>query len=160
MASVNRVILVGNLGRDPETRYLASGDCVCNFSIATSETWKDKATGEKKEQTEWHRIVTFRKLAEIANEYLKKGTSVYIEGKIQTKKWQDKEGNDRYSTEIIADKMTMLGSKQADGGNPDGAPADPPAQRASTSPEVKAEQQQRAAQGGGAFDDFNDNIPF
>lgn len=114
MASVNKVILVGNLGKDPETKYLPSGDAVTNFSIATTESWKDKATGEKKEATEWHRISTFGKLAEICGEYLKKGSAVYIEGSIKTRKWQDKEGNDRYSTEIKADRMQMLGGKQDD----------------------------------------------
>lgn len=110
MASVNKVILVGNLGRDPESRYMPNGDCVCNIAIATTESWKDKNTGEKKEQTEWHRIVLFRKLGEIAAEYLVKGSSVYIEGKLATRKWTDKDGIERYTTEIVADSMQMLGS--------------------------------------------------
>ncbi len=142
MASVNKVILVGNLGKDPETRYLPSGDAVTNFSIATTESWKDKASGEKKEATEWHRISTFGKLAEICAEYLKKGSQVYIEGKIQTRKWQDKDGNDRYSTEIKADQMKMLGGK------PDG-------QR------EQAEQREPAAKApAGSFNDMPDDLPF
>jgi single-strand DNA-binding protein len=110
MASVNKVILVGNLGKDPETKYLSSGDAVTNFTIATTESWKDKS-GDKKDATEWHRISAFGKLAEICGEYLKKGSAVYIEGKIKTRKWQDKEGVDRYTTEIAADRMQMLGGK-------------------------------------------------
>lgn len=110
MASVNKVILVGGLGKDPETRFMPNGEAVCNFSIATSENWKDKQ-GAKQEKTEWHNIVMYRKLAEIAGEYLKKGAQVYIEGRLQTRKWQTKEGQDRYTTEIIADSMQMLGTK-------------------------------------------------
>jgi single-strand DNA-binding protein len=113
MASVNRVILVGNLTRDPEIRFMPNGEAVCNFSIATSDTWKDKA-GAKQERTEYHNIVMYRKLAEIAGEYLKKGSSAYIEGRLQTRKWQTKEGQDRYTTEIISDQMQMLG-KRPDG---------------------------------------------
>ena len=112
MASVNKVILVGNLGADPEMRYLQNGDAVCNIKIATSESWKDKQTGEKKETTEWHRVVFFRQLAEIAGKYLKKGSSVYVEGKITTRKWQDKDGTDRYTTEITGNEMKMLGGRQ------------------------------------------------
>jgi single-strand DNA-binding protein len=111
MASVNKVILIGNLGADPETRYLPSGDAVTNIRIATSEKWKDKG-GEQKEHTEWHRIGFVGKLAEIAGEYLKKGSPVYVEGKIRTRKWQDKEGQDKYSTEIVADRLQLLGGKQ------------------------------------------------
>jgi single-strand DNA-binding protein len=111
MASLNKVILIGHLGKDPESRYLNDGGAVTNFSIATTETWKDKNSGEKKEATEWHRINAFGKLAEICGKYLKKGQLVYLEGKITTRKWQDKEGNDRYSTEIRAEQMTMLGGK-------------------------------------------------
>lgn len=115
MASVNRVILIGNTGRDPELRYAPNGSAVCNFPIATTTEWKDKATGEKKKETEWHRIVTYNKLAEIAGEYLKKGREVYIEGRLKTRKWQDKEtGADRYSTEIIADQMQMLGPRNTE----------------------------------------------
>lgn len=111
MPSVNKVMLLGNLGRDPEVRTFPNGDSVCNFSIATSTSWKDKASGEKKEKTEWHNIVMYRKLAEIAGEYLKKGNSIFIEGSLQTRKWQTKEGQDRYTTEVVADTMQMLGGK-------------------------------------------------
>jgi single-strand DNA-binding protein len=112
MASVNKIILVGNLGADPESRNLPSGEAVCNLRLATTEKWKDKATGEAKELTEWHRVVLFRKLAEIASQYLKKGAAVYIEGRIRTRKWQDKEGQERYTTEIEASEMKMLGGRQ------------------------------------------------
>ena len=116
MASVNKVILIGNLGRDPETRYTADGAAVTNITIATSDRWKDKATGEMKEATEWHKIAFFGRLAEIAGEYLKKGRPVYVEGRLRTRKWQDKEGQDRYTTEVIADNMQMLGSREGMGG--------------------------------------------
>ncbi|ADJ65432.1 single-stranded DNA-binding protein [Herbaspirillum seropedicae] len=116
MASVNKVIIVGNLGRDPETRYMPNGEAVTNIAVATTESWKDKNTGEKKELTEWHRITFYRKLAEIAGQYLKKGSQIYVEGRLQTRKWQDKEGVERYTTEIIADTMQMLGSRQGGGG--------------------------------------------
>jgi single-strand DNA-binding protein len=109
MASVNKVILLGNLGRDPEVRYTTGGDPVCNLSIATSESWTDKATGEKKEQTEWHRVTLFKRQAEVAGEYLKKGSSVYIEGRLQTRKYTDKDGVEKYSTEIMGDRMQLLG---------------------------------------------------
>ena len=111
MPSVNKVMLLGNLGRDPEVRTFPNGDSVCNFSIATSTSWKDKASGEKKEKTEWHNIVMYRKLAEIAGAYLKKGNSIFVEGSLQTRKWQTKEGQDRYTTEVVADTMQMLGGK-------------------------------------------------
>ena len=111
MSSVNKAIIIGNLGKDPEVKHLDNGAVVCNFSIATSETYKDKNTGEKKTTTEWHNIVLWRGLAEVAEKYLKKGAKVYIEGKLKTRKWQDKDGNDRYSTEILGDQMTMLGNK-------------------------------------------------
>ena len=157
MASVNKVILIGHLGKDPETRFMPSGDAVTNFSIATSETWKDKATGDKKEATEWHRISTFGKLAEICGEYLKKGSQVYVEGKIQTKKWQDKQGNDRYSTEIKADQMRMLGGK------PDGQDRE----SGERSSGASASEYQKAKDGGapaktsgGTFADMDDDIPF
>jgi single-strand DNA-binding protein len=113
---VNKVILVGNLGKDPETRYMPNGKAVTNFSIATSESWKDKQTGEQREQTEWHNIVMYDRLAEIAAEYLKKGSQVYVEGKLRTRKWQDKEGRDRYTTEINANEMQMLGGRPGGGG--------------------------------------------
>lgn len=116
MASVNKVILIGNLGRDPETRYSADGAAITNITLATTDTWKDKATGEKKENTEWHRVVFFNRLAEIAGEYLRKGRPVYVEGKLRTRKWTDKEGQERYTTEIVADAMQMLGSREGGGG--------------------------------------------
>ncbi len=112
MASVNKVILVGNLGADPESRFMPSGDPICNLRLATTDSYKDKASGEKKETTEWHRVSVFGKLAEICGQYLKKGSQVYIEGRIQTRKWTDKEGQERYSTEIVANEMKMLGSKK------------------------------------------------
>jgi single-strand DNA-binding protein len=121
---VNKVILVGNLGKDPDMKYTASGAAIANITVATSESWNDKQTGEKQEKTEWHRVVFFRRLAEIAGEYLRKGSQVYIEGKLQTRKWQDQNGQDRYTTEIVANEMQMLGSRggeasprpQGDGG--------------------------------------------
>jgi len=113
---VNKVILVGNLGRDPEVRYSPNGQAVANITLATSESWKDKNTGDKQERTEWHRVVFFGRLAEIAGEYLKKGMQVYVEGRLQTRKWQDKEGQDRYTTEIVASEMQMLGSRGGAGG--------------------------------------------
>jgi single-strand DNA-binding protein len=116
MASVNKVILVGHLGRDAESRYMPNGDAVTNVAVATTETWKDKGSGERKELTEWHRVTFYRKLAEIAKEYLKKGSQVYVEGRLQTRKWTDREGVERYTTEIIADTMQMLGSRNQNAG--------------------------------------------
>ena len=115
MAGINKVILVGNLGRDPEIRYFQDGTAVANFTIATSDSWTDKQSGEKKERTEWHRIVAFRRLAEICGEYLSKGRQVYIEGKLQTREWEDKDGNRRFTTEIVAQTMQMLGSRESGG---------------------------------------------
>jgi single stranded DNA-binding protein (ssb) len=125
MASVNKVIIVGNLGRDPELKYMQNGDAVCNMSVATTSSWKDKSTGEKKEDTEWHRVVLYRRLAEVAGEYLRKGRSVYIEGRLKTRKWQDKDGIERYTTEIIGEQLQMLGgsSGSEDGGQRQAAPA-------------------------------------
>jgi single-strand DNA-binding protein len=154
MASVNKVILIGNLGRDPEVRYMPSGDAVANITIATTETWKDKA-GEKQEQTEWHRVAMFGKTAEIAGEYLKKGSQVYIEGKLQTRKWTDKEGQERYTTEIRADRMQMLGSRS--GGSERMAPPDDEAP--TRTPAAPAKKATGAAKGGGV-DDLEDDIPF
>jgi single-strand DNA-binding protein len=114
---INKVILVGNLGQDPEVRYMPSGGAVANISIATSESWKDKQTGQPVDKTEWHRIVFFNRLAEIAGEYLKKGSQVYVEGKLQTRKWQDQAGVDRYSTEVVASELQMLGGRQGQGDN-------------------------------------------
>lgn len=130
MRGVNKAIVVGHLGNDPEVRNLPSGASVCSMSVATTEKWKDKATGEAKEATEWHRISLFGRLAEIAAEYLRKGSLVYIEGSLRTRKWQDKQGNDRYSTEIVANELQMLGSRNGangGGGAPSRAPADKPA---------------------------------
>lgn len=127
---INKVILIGNLGQDPEVRYLPNGGAVCNLSVATSETWKDKNTGEQQERTEWHRVVLFRRLAEIAGEYLKKGSKVYLEGKLQTRKWQDQQGQDRYTTEVVADDLQMLdsrgGSAEYGGGSRASAPQSQP----------------------------------
>ena len=150
MASVNRVTIIGNLGKDPETRYAPSGDAVTNITVATTETWKDKATGEKREATEWHRVVFFGKLAEIAGQYLKKGSQVYLEGKMKTRKWQDKDGHERYTTEINADEMKMLGSKG------DGQQSEP--QRQQQAPQ-RPQAPQKPASGGG-FDSMDDDIPF
>ena len=150
MASVNKVILIGNLGRDPEVRYMPSGDAVANITIATTETWKDKS-GEKQEQTEWHRVAMFGKTAEIAGEYLKKGSQVYIEGKLQTRKWTDKEGQERYTTEIRADRMQLLGSRSGSG-EPRGEPA-----MESKAAEPKGAAAKKPA---GKFDDMEDDIPF
>ncbi len=140
---VNKVILVGNLGKDPDTRYMPSGSAVTNFSIATSESWKDKQTGEQKDRTEWHNISMFGRLAEIAAEYLRKGSQVYIEGKLRTRKWQDKQGNDRYTTEVVADEMQMLGGRS--GGGAPAASQD----SGSSSPSPQS-----------SPDDFDDDIPF
>ena len=155
MASVNKVIIVGNLGRDPETRYLPSGEAVTNISIATTDTWKDKATGEKKEATEWHRVAFFGRLAEIAGEYLKKGSQVYVEGSLRTRKWQDKEGKDRYTTEIKADTMQMLGSR-AGAGEPRGEPRGEAAPKG----DAPAKAGTVAKKPAGKFDDMEDDIPF
>ncbi len=153
--SVNKVILVGRLGKDPETRYMTNGEAVTNVSLATSENYKDKS-GEKQERTEWHNLVFYRRLAEIAGEYLKKGAQIYVEGRIQTRKWQDKEGKDRYTTEIIVNEMKMLGSKTGSGSfevveNQSSAPARsaPAAKPAAAAPAGK-----------GNFDNFDDDIPF
>jgi single-strand DNA-binding protein len=165
MASLNKVLLIGGLGRDPEIKYMPSGEAVCNFSIATTESWKDKS-GAKQERTEWHNIVMYRKLAEIAGEYLKKGSSVYIEGRLQTRKWQTKEGQDRYTTEIIADQMQMLGGKaQGSGGNDggyDGQQQDGGQQSQSRPAQSSAPAQQASASAnaGGGYHDINDDIPF
>ena len=155
MASVNKVILVGHLGKDPETRYMPNGDAITNATLATSESWKDKQTGEKKEQTEWHRLVFYRKLAEIAGQYLKKGSQVYLEGKIKTRKWQDKDGNDRYTTEIEATEMQMLGSRQPGGQSDQGGHQPPPSRPAGGNAGQQQRQPQRQA-----YDDLGDDIPF
>jgi single-strand DNA-binding protein len=159
MASVNKVILIGNLGKDPETRYLPSGDAVTNISVATTDTWKDKS-GEKQEHTEWHRVAFFGKTAEIAGEYLKKGSPVYIEGRIRTRKWQDKEGQDRYSTEIVADRMQLLGGRGGGGEamvrEPSVASSGGGAGGSGSGSGAKA----APARKGGGFDEMDDDIPF
>lgn len=149
MASVNKVILVGNLGADPETRYTATGDAVCNIRLATTDSWKDKNSGEKREMTEWHRVVFYRKLAEIAGQYLKKGSQVYLEGRIKTRKWQDKDGQDRYTTEIEATEMQMLGGRQGMG-----APAMDSAPAEDYAPAPRKDKPKPS------FEDLGDDIPF
>ncbi len=155
MASVNKVIVVGNLGADPETRYLPSGEAVTNIRVATTDRWKDKASGEMKEATEWHRIAFFGRLAEIAGEYLKKGSQVYVEGSLRTRKWQDKDGHDRYSTEIRGDVMQMLGSR-AGAGEPRAVPGGAEAGESRTEPPARPAAKKPA----GKFDDMADDIPF
>ena len=175
MASVNKVIIVGNLGRDPETRYMPNGEAVTNIAVATTESWKDKTSGEKKELTEWHRITFYRKLAEIAGQYLKKGSQIYIEGRLQTRKWTDKENVERYTTEIIADSMQMLGSRQGMGGG-SGAPMDDDYASSAPAPRQSSggggSRDAGGGSGGGSggarqpakpapnFNDMDDDIPF
>lgn len=160
MASVNKVILVGNLGRDPEVRYTPDNAAITNISIATTDSWKDK-NGDKQERTEWHRVAFFGKLAEIAGEYLKKGSQVYVEGRLQTRKWQDKEGQDRYTTEIVADRMQMLGSRSgmgmSDTADMDSAP--PPPSRGSSGGGGRTSSSS-GPKSGSKFDDLEDDIPF
>jgi single-strand DNA-binding protein len=158
MASVNKVILLGNLGRDPEVRYAADGAAIANVSIATTSRYKDKSSGDMKEDTEWHRVVFFGRLAEIANEYLKKGRPVYVEGRLRTRKWQDQSGQERYTTEIVADQMQLLGGR-------DGAPSGASPEEASGSQGTGASNTPGAsnrstAKAGGGFDDLDDDIPF
>lgn len=145
---INKVILIGNLGRDPEVKYMPSGDAMANLAVATSESWKDKNTGERVEKTEWHRVVLFKRLAEIAGEYLRKGSKVYIEGRLQTRKWQGQDGADRYTTEIVGNELQMLDSR---GGGADNYSA-PPAQQASAS--------SAPSMAPAGMDDFDDDIPF
>jgi single-strand DNA-binding protein len=159
MASVNKVILIGNLGRDPELRYMTNGDAVCNINLATTDSWSDKASGERREATEWHRIVIYRKLAEIAGQYLKKGAQVYFEGRLRTRKWQDKDGVDRYTTEIEATEMKMLGRKEGGGDQ-----SVPPEQSANSNTSNGYRQAPPAntppASDSGGFGNFDDDIPF
>ncbi len=158
---INKVILIGNLGNDPETRYMPSGGAVTNISLATSESWKDKQTGQPQERTEWHRVVFFNRLAEIAGEYLRKGSKVYVEGSLRTRKWQDQSGQDKYTTEIVGNEMQMLDSR---GGGQAAAYQD----QGYTAPPAAAPAAAPAPQGGGAaqaapaadFEDFDDDIPF
>ena len=158
MASVNKVIIVGNLGADPETRYMPSGEAVTNIRVATTDRWKDKASGDMKEATEWHRVAFFGRLAEVAGEYLKKGSQVYVEGRLRTRKWQDKEGHDRYTTEIVADGMQMLGSR-AGSGEPRGAAAAGGASEPASEPKAAAKKP-ADKKPAGKFDDMEDDIPF
>ncbi len=154
---INKVILVGNLGRDPEIRYVPNGGAVANLNIATSESWRDKGTGEKQERTEWHRVVFFGKLAEIASEYLKKGAQIYVEGRLQTRKWQDKSGQDRYTTEIVGSDLQMLGGRGGMGSG-DGPPMDMPYESSGSGAGAQPTQSSPPAPGG--KDDFDDDIPF
>jgi single-strand DNA-binding protein len=172
MASINKVILIGNLGRDPEVRYTPNGSAVCNVSVATTRSWKDKNSGDKVEETEWHRVVFYDRLAEIAGEYLKKGRSVYVEGRLKTRKWQDKDGVEKYTTEIVAEEMKMLGGREGLGGGEGGADSSfgrggeeggggggersaRPAQR--PAPRQAPAASQKSSTG---FDDMDDDIPF
>jgi single-strand DNA-binding protein len=147
MRGVNKAIIVGACGQDPETRYTPSGGAVTNISVATSESWKDKTTGNKEERTEWHRIVFFNRLAEIAGEYLKKGSKVYVEGSLRTRKWQNNDGQDRYTTEIVANELQMLDSR-------------PDSNSATGSPARQSQPQQQPAQASEGFKDFSDDVPF
>ena len=153
MASVNKVILVGNLGADPETRYTQGGDAICSIRLATTDSWKDKNTGEKKEATEWHRVVLYRKLAEIAGQYLKKGSQVYVEGSLRTRKWTDKDGVERYTTEIRCDDMKMLGSRPQRQGQQGGNDSSYGGQSDYAPPPEKNKPK-------ASFDDLGDDIPF
>ncbi len=159
--SVNKVILIGRLGKDPETRYMPSGEAVTNATLATSENWKDKS-GVKQERTEWHNLVFYRRLAEIAGEYLKKGSMIYVEGRLQTRKWQTKEGQDRYSTEIIVNEMTMLGGKSSGAGSFEVVESQSAPARSAT-PAARPEPAAASSSGSGQarnFDNFDDDIPF
>ncbi len=182
MASVNKVTLIGNLGRDPEVRYTANGAAICNLGLATSRSWKDKASGDKVEETEWHRVVLYDRLAEIAGEYLKKGRSVYIEGRLKTRKWQDKEGKDVYTTEVVAENMQLLGGRDGGGeegggggggyarggarggngggggGGSDGSDRGEP--RSAPAPASRPAASKPAAKSATGFDDLDDDIPF
>jgi len=160
MASVNKAILIGNLGRDPEVRYSPDGAAICNVTIATSSQWKDKNTGERREETEWHRVVFYNRLAEIAGEYLRKGRPVYVEGRIKTRKWQGQDGQDRYTTEIVADQMQMLGNREGTGDpnmrGSSGADFNAPPPQRPPQPRAPAPQVSAPAN----LDDMDDEIPF
>lgn len=156
MASINKVILVGNLGRDPETRYAVSGSAICNITLATTRHWKDRNTGERQEETEWHRVVLYDRLAEIASEYLKKGSSCFVEGRLRTRKWQDRDGLDRYTTEIIATSLQLLGSRGSTGQNSDSGSEYRQAKRA----QAEKNRTPAATSSNTGFDDMDDDIPF
>ena len=162
MASLNKVQIIGNLGRDPEVRYTPNGNAVCNVSVATTRQWKNKESGDKQEETEWHRVVFYDRLAEIAGEYLKKGRSVYVEGRLKTRKWQDKEGKDQYTTEVIATEMQMLGSREGMGGGEERGGGDDygdrPQQR--SAPAARPAASKPAAKPATGFDAMDDDIPF
>ena len=166
MASVNKVILVGNLGKDPETRYAPSGDAICNITLATTDTWRDKASGEKREATEWHRVVFFGKLGEIAGEYLRKGSQVYVEGEIRYDKYTGQDGVEKYTTDIVANEMQMLGGRAGGSGEGGGYAERGERPQRSAPPRRESAPAQRApapaaSQAGGGFDDFaDDDIPF
>jgi single-strand DNA-binding protein len=164
MASINKVILIGNLGRDPEVRYTANGAAICNITIATSRNWKDKNSGEKTEETEWHRVVFYDRLAEIAGEYLKKGRSVYVEGRLKTRKWQDKDGVEKYTTEVIADNMQLLGGRDGGGGGDEGGSGgggySRPQQSERPAQAARPAASKPAAKSSTGFDDMDDDIPF
>ena len=167
MASVNKVILVGNLGRDPEVRYAPSGSAICNVTIATSRQWKDKTSGERQEETEWHRVVFYDRLAEIAGEYLKKGRPVYVEGRLKTRKWTDKDGVEKYTTEIIAQEMQLLGGREGGGGGggdygggDDMGSAPPPRRAPAPRPQAPAPRAPAPQKSSTGFDDMDDDIPF
>ncbi|TDM08156.1 MAG: single-stranded DNA-binding protein [Ideonella sp. MAG2] len=166
MASVNKVIILGNLGRDPEVRYTPNGAAVCNLRIATTRNWKSRDSGERQEETEWHSVVMYDRQAEIAGEYLKKGRPVYIEGRLKTRKWQDKDGNDRYTTEIVADSMQLLGGRDggggggSGGGDDEGYSREAPAPRAAPAPRQQAAAPRPAPKSSTGFDDMDDDIPF
>ena len=169
MASVNKVIIVGNLGKDPEVRYMPSGGAICNVNVATTRQWKNKESGEKQEETDWHRIVFFDRLAEIAGEYLKKGRSVYVEGRLRTRKWTDKEGKDQYTTEIVATEMQMLGAREGMGGGAGGAEeggggyserSAPQRPAPASRPAASAPASRPAPKSATGFDNMDDDIPF
>src|SRR5262247_834334 len=160
MASVNKVIVIGNLGRDPEVRYTPSGAAVCNVSIATTRNWKNRDTGEKQEETEWHRVVFNDRLAEIAGEYLKKGRSVYVEGRLKTRQWTDKDGVEKYTTEIIATDMQMLGGREGQGGGDDAGGGGGYAREERSAPAAKPAASKPATKSATGFDDMDDDIPF
>ena len=155
---INKVILVGNLGNDPEVKYMPSGGAVTNFSLATTDSWKDKTSGERVDRTEWHRVVFFNRLAEIAGEYLKKGSQVYIEGALRTRKWQDQGGQDRYTTEIVGSEMQMLGSRSGGSGSFDQSPSNQ--QPSKPNQPQQQNRPNQAPQAPQNFDDFDDDIPF
>lgn len=163
MASVNKVILIGNLGRDPEVRYTPGGSAVCNISLATTRNWKDKNSGEKMEETEWHRVVFFDRLAEIAGEYLKKGRPVYVEGRLKTRKWTDKDGVEKYTTEVMADQMQLLGGREGMGGPDEGggyARGGGEGRQAARAAAPAGAAKPAAAKPSTGFDDMDDDIPF